>query len=123
MRMIALSLTIILITTFTTIVFSENIPPVQLQGTDMTFGPITTGNIFYQDPENKILLIDFKEVSEKLVAVKVSKEKTIILEDKVNDLADDSIYEVDLNQLEQGDYLITLITANKNFIENPFSVE
>ena len=66
MKMLTLCLTVILITTFTSLLFSESLPKLQLQGVDMTFNDLATAsvsdNIFYQDPDNNILLIDFKEV-------------------------------------------------------------
>ena len=101
MKMLTLCcLTIILITTFTSLLYSENTPQLQLEGMELDGGIInldkpTNGNIFYQDPENKILLIDFKEVSTKLSMVKVTQANTVLMEDKVGDLAIDSIYEVD----------------------------
>jgi len=121
-------LTIILITTFTSLLYSENTPQLQLEGMELDGGIInldkpTNGNIFYQDPENKILLIDFKEVSTKLSMVKVTQANTVLMEDKVGDLAIDSIYEVDLSNYRTGQYTITLVTMEKEEITKEIEVE
>jgi len=112
--MLTLCLTVILITTFTSLLFSENLPQLQLQGIDMTYGGLMTinieGNIFYKDPDNNILLVDFKEVSSKLSKITVSQAGQLLMEDSVGDLAIDSIYEVDLNTYGKGAFTITLVT-------------
>ena len=129
MKMLTLCcLTIILITTFTSLLYSENTPQLQLEGMELDGGIInldkpTNGNIFYQDPENKILLIDFKEVSTKLSMVKVTQANTVLMEDKVGDLAIDSIYEVDLSNYRTGQYTITLVTMEKEEITKEIEVE
>ncbi len=114
MKMLTLCLTVILITTFTSLLFSENLPQLQLQGIDMTYGGLMTinieGNIFYKDPDNNILLVDFKEVSSKLSKITVSQAGQLLMEDSVGDLAIDSIYEVDLNTYGKGAFTITLVT-------------
>lgn len=120
--MLTFCLTVILLTTFTTLLFSENYPKFQLDGMEGTLGNVEN-RVFYQDPENNILLIDFKEVSEKLVMVQVIGEEKVVLEDRVGDLADDSIYEVDLNELPIGDYTITLTTVSQESIVNQFTVK
>lgn len=128
MKMLTLCcLTIILVTTFTSLLYSETTPQLQLEG--MTDGGIVNlvtpanGNIFYQDPENKILLIDFKEVSTKLSVVKVTQAQTVLMEDKVGDLAIDSIYEVDLSTYGKGQYTITLVTTEKKEITKKIAIE
>ena len=126
MKMLTLCLTVILITTFTSLLFSENIPQLQLQGTDMILGePINVigGNIFYQDPDNNILLIDFKEVNEKLSKIKVSRSNQLLMEDKVGDLAIDSIYEVDLNTFGKGAFIITLVTIAEEEIAEQITIK
>jgi len=130
MKMLTLCcLTIILITTFTSLLYSETSPQLQLEGMAEIDGGIVnltepnTGNIFYQDPENKILLIDFKEVSNKLAVVKVTKENTVLMEDKVGDLAIDSIYEVDFSKYGKGAFTITLVTTAAEEITEHIEVE
>jgi len=129
MKMLTLCcLTIILITTFTSLLFSETVPQLQLEGITDGEGIVnldrpTNGKIFYEDPENKILLIDFKEVSTKLAVVKVTQAQNILLEDKVGDLAIDSIYEVDLSNYVKGQYTITLVTAEKEEITKEIAID
>lgn len=127
MKMLTLCLTVILITTFTSLLFSESLPQLQLQGMDMTINDPTTisvsERIFYQDPENNILLIDFKEVSSKLSKIIVSEANHVLLEDSVVDLAKDSIYEVDLGIYGKGTFMITLITTEAEEIEEQIIIK
>jgi len=121
-------LTIILITTFTSLLFSETTPQLQLDGMIDGEGIINldspiNGKIFYEDPENNILLIDFKEVSTKLSVVKVTQEQNILMEDKVGDLAIDSIYEVDLSNYVKGQYTVTLVTAAEEEITKEIAID
>ncbi len=115
MKMLTFCLTIILITTFTSLLFSESLPQLQLQRVDIAFDELAitnvSDNIFYQDPDNNILLIDFKEVSSKLSSIIISQANQVLMEDKVGDLAIDSIYEVDLNTYGKGTFTITLVTT------------
>ena len=114
MKMLALCLTVILITTFTSLLFSKNLSQLQLHRIDIAYGvPMTfgmEGNIFYKDPDNNILLIDFKEVSSKLSKIIISQAGQLLMEDRVGDLAIDSIYEVDLTTYGKGIFTITLVT-------------
>ena len=121
--MFTLCFTVILITIFTTLVYSENTPQLQLQGMDITLDVPTNGTIFYKDPENKLILIDFKEVNSKLSKVKLTKSDQLLMEDRVADLAMDSIYEVDLNTYEKGEYTITLITIEEREITEQFTIK
>lgn len=115
MKMLTLCLTVILITTFTSLLFSENLPQLQLQGTDINCADAVNvninGNIFYKDPDNNVLLIDFKEVSSKLLKITVKQSGQLLMEDSVGDLAIDSIYEVDMNTYGKGAFTITLVTT------------
>ena len=123
MRMLTLCLIVILVTTFTSLVFCESTPTVSMQGTGLVLNLPSNGKIFYQDPENNILLIDFKEVHKKLTKIQVVKKDEILLEDKVGDLAEDSIYEVDLNTFGKGAYTVTLITTNAEEIKEEFIIK
>lgn len=121
-------LTIILITTFISLLFSETVPQLQLEGMIDADGIINLsrpkyGKIFYQDPENKIILIDFYEVSTKLAVVKVTQAENILLENKVGDLAIDSIYEIDLSNYVKGAYTITLVTVEKEEITKEIAIK
>lgn len=123
MKMLTLCLTFILITTFTSLLFCENTPKLQLQGMDMILDVTPNGSIFYKDPENNILLIDFKEVNSRLFKVQVTQKEQLLMEDKVGDLAEDSIYEVDLNTYGVGEYTITLVTAEDKEIKEQFIIK
>lgn len=123
MKMLTLCLGVILITTITNLLFSENVPVLQMQGMTGAFARAVHGNIFYQDPENKILLIDFKEVEHKLIKVQVRREGDVVLEDTVRDLANDSIYEIDLKTLAEGKYKVMLLTIDNTYIEKDFAIE
>ena len=127
MKMLTLCLIVILITTFTSLLFSESLPQLQLQGMDISISdPATLSaheNIFYQDPDNNILLIDFKEVSSKLSKIIVSQANQILLEDSVGDLAIDSIYEVDLTTYGKGTFMITLVTTAAEEIEEQIIIK
>jgi len=121
--MFTLCFTVILITIFTTLLYSENTPQLQLQGMDIALDAPMNGTIFYKDPENKLILIDFKEVNSKLTKVKLTKSDQLLMEDKVADLATDSIYEVDLNTYEKGEYTITLVTVEEKEITEQFIIK
>jgi len=109
-------------TTFATLLFSKNTPQLQLQGMDVTIDVLTNGNIFYQDPENNVLLIDFKEVNRKISSVKVTKADQILMEDRVEDLSENSIYEINLNNYEEGAYTVTLVTFAAEEISEEFTI-
>ncbi|MEM1123373.1 MAG: hypothetical protein AAGJ18_23230 [Bacteroidota bacterium] len=121
--MFTLCFTVILITIFTTMLYSENQPQLQLEGIELTLDAPTIGTIFYKDLANKLVLIDFKEVRERLSTVQLTQADKVLLEDKVSDLAIDSIYELDLNTYDKGNYTITLITLEKRAISEQITIE
>ena len=126
MKMLTLCLTVILITTFASLLYSKSLPQLQLQGVDMmyteTINANLNGNIFYKDSDSKILLIDFKEVNNKLTKITVSQLGKLLMEDKVGDLAIDSIYELDMHTYGKGVFRITLITVGDTEITEEVTI-
>ncbi|MEM6321226.1 MAG: hypothetical protein AAF960_26450 [Bacteroidota bacterium] len=118
--MITLCFTVILIALFTSLIYADNGPQLQLQGVNMTLDVESVGEIFYTDPDNNILLIDFKEINSTLLKIQIVKETTILLDDTVDDLSKDSIYEVDLNTYVRGAYIITLVTDTEDITKEFF---
>lgn len=66
---------------------------------------------FYMDAENKTYFIDFETISVNLNDVKVYNEKgDVVKEDKLWDLPVNTIYELDFQDMEPGEYTIELRT-------------
>ena len=66
---------------------------------------------FYMDAENKTYFIDFETISVNLNDVKVYNEKgDVVKEDKLWDLPVNTIYELDFQDFEPGEYTIELRT-------------
>ena len=66
---------------------------------------------FYLDAESKTYYIDFETISVNLNDVKVYNEKgEVVKEDKLWDLPVNTIYELDLGDVEPGNYKVELRT-------------
>ena len=64
---------------------------------------------FYLDKESNVYYIDFESISVNLSDIKVyDKQGEVVLSDKLWDLPVNTIYELDLNKLQPGDYKIEL---------------
>lgn len=72
----------------------------------------TIGNedwTFYLDSESKMYYIDFESISVNLSDIKVVNENgVVVMSDKLWDLPVNTIYELDLNGLNPGNYKIEL---------------
>lgn len=123
MKMLTLSVIIILVAYFSSLAMGGNNPQLSFEGMPVNYSPSDYGNIFYQDPDNQILLIDFKEVSAPLTKIQVLKGRTVLMEDELSDLAADSIYEVDLKEFKEGNYVVTLTTRFEGTIEEEIRID
>ena len=121
--MLTLFVVVILLTTFSTLLLAEKQPVLNLPGTELSVSISTVGQIFYQDPDSKTLLIDFKEVDQPLARVLMSQEHRIFLDDLVSDLAVDSIYEIDLANYQPGEYMVQLLTKDAQKITKAITIE
>lgn len=64
---------------------------------------------FYLDKESNVYYIDFESISVNLNDIKVfDKQGEVVISDKLWDLPVNTIYELDLNKLQPGEYKIEL---------------
>jgi len=123
--MFLLCLLIILSATVFSLAYSENVSQLGLQSTYTNTTPSfsATDRIFYQDATNNIILIDFKAIQAQLTNIQIKQLNKIVLNDQVNDLSPNIMYEVDLMKYGQGEYTIILTTSQQKTITKQFSVK
>ncbi|MEM0994710.1 MAG: DUF3244 domain-containing protein [Bacteroidota bacterium] len=69
---------------------------------------------FFVDEESKTYFIDFQNLNVNLNAIVVKNENgEVVIDDKVFDLPVDTIYELDLSQLNKGSYKVELQSLTK----------
>jgi len=124
MRMFVICLVIILSATIISLANSDSVKHLSLQGPYNNYSlRHSTNKIFYQDKANKLLLIDFNAINDKLIKVRIEKDNVSVLEDTVSDLSKEVVYEVDLNKYGKGNYIIYLTTIQEKLIIEKFSVQ
>lgn len=73
--------------------FAETTTAIALDGEELK-------EIFFTDQENKLLFVDFEELGEELVELKIVNGEQVLLADNVSELPKNTIYEIDLNAFE-----------------------
>ncbi len=117
--MTVLCLVIILCATLLSLANSESVPNLSLQSNLGSYDIAPLDKIFHRNSTN-IIHIDFNAINDKLVKVQILKDQSVVLTDSVSDLADNSVYEVDLDKFGKGNYTISLITSNEKVITEQF---
>ena len=78
---------------------------------------------FFKDETNKVFYIDFESIDINLSEIIVKDEEgKIILEEAVNELPVDAIYELDCSQFQNGEYIVELHSYTA-VLRRPFSLE
>ena len=79
-------------------------------------------HIFYFNDSGNSLLIDFDLIKEHIQTVKVKKNGETVKREEVEDLPDNTIYELNLNTLNKGNYLIELVSNTRLTISKKIAI-
>ena len=82
-----------------------------------------TPNIFFADSENNILFIDFALLSNKVQQIKVKRKKKVVLSKNTKAISAHAIYELHLEDLKKGKYIIELHTENQSIIQKVIQIK
>ncbi|MFK7931879.1 MAG: hypothetical protein AB8G22_00125 [Saprospiraceae bacterium] len=80
-------------------------------------------SIFRRDPASNRLLIHPKSVGERLLRLTLRQNQKIVLSDDLSQISADAVYGLDLSQLNKGKYIVELITAKKENIQEEILVD
>ncbi len=84
---------------------------------------VSLKDIFISDYEGVTLFVDFQAVKDEVNSLNVLKDDVVILKDDVHSLPGNTIYELDLEKLQAGNYLVELETAQGISIQKELVVE
>ncbi len=79
--------------------------------------------IFFQDEDNTTVYIDFSLVLEPIAEVNIHKAGSLMMEDDVSDLPSDTIYELNLEIIRTGVYILEVVTADGESVLKEIIVE
>ena len=79
-------------------------------------------HIFYYNDSGNALLIDFDLIKEHIQTVKIKKNGETIKREEVEGLPDSTIYELNLNTLNKGNYLIELVSNTRLTISKKIAI-
>lgn len=79
-------------------------------------------NIFFTNESEDLIYIDFLAISSEVNQVKIFANDQEVLVEDVNELPQNSIYEVDLTILQKGDYEIQVHLQNEKIISELVTV-
>ncbi len=80
-------------------------------------------DIFYSNPDNDLLFVDFANIEETVTEVILSQNGNDVMIEDVVDLEQDIIYELELSLFSSGTYQIELILENNNIIKNRIVIQ
>ncbi len=80
---------------------------------------------FHTNKENKLLYIDFETLGGKMsrLVLKSAKEQVVVEDNHLFDLPINTIYEVNLENLERGSYFVELYTYDHHVIKKEITVQ
>lgn len=95
-----------------------NNPPTPKTETSISFS-----DIFYSDYENTTLFIDFESLGNQFSELNILRADQLMMEDDIRDLPTNTIYEINLEVLRAGTYVLELktpdgIKVHKEFVIN-----
>jgi len=103
---VAVLLVIHVITTF-----GSESPEFLSSSTELPTFDIDFNKIFFHGEDEETLFIDFEAVNNQLVTITLSQGEKVFLEDHVADLPLNAIYELNLDIIRPGDYVLELVTS------------
>ena len=83
---------------------------------------IDFNKIFFHGGDGQTLFIDFEAVNIQLLTISLSQGETVFLEDQVADLPLNTIYELNLDIIRPGDYVLELVTLDGISIQKDIKV-
>ena len=96
-----------------------NDPPVKTTAEDAS---LSVEKVFLGDVENRVLYVDFAAVAEHISELNILREGKLMMHDDVNDLPDSTIYEVNLEIIRHGTYVIELVTDKDIKIQKEITI-
>ena len=80
---------------------------------------------FHTNKENKLLYIDFETLGGKMsrLVLKSAQEQVVVEDNHLFDLPVNTIYEVNLENLERGSYFVELYTYDHQVIKKEISIQ
>ncbi|MGH1336931.1 MAG: hypothetical protein ACRBFS_12475 [Aureispira sp.] len=80
---------------------------------------------FHTNKENKLLYIDFETLGGKMsrLVLKSAQEKVVVEDNHLFDLPVNTIYEVNLENLERGSYFVELYTYDHQVIKKEINIQ
>ena len=105
--MMTFSLVVILLTLLASVANSR--PVVSLERLGM-LTDTHLAHIFKFKNQDGILMIDFDIIKDAIQSVNVLKNGEIVRDEDVSEIPGDSVFELDLNKLNKGNYVIELVT-------------
>ena len=85
--------------------------------------PLDLSEIFYNDNENQLLFIDFQAIEDQVSQLNILKNDELMMEDDVSDLPANTIYELNLEVLREGNYTIELVCGQGIKIRKEIVIE
>ena len=85
--------------------------------------PLDLSEIFYNDNENQLLFIDFQAIGDQVSLLNILKDDELMMEDDVSDLPDNTIYELNLEVLRNGNYTVELVCKDGIKIRKEIVIE
>ena len=79
--------------------------------------------VFLGDVENRVLYVDFAAVSEHIIELNILRDGKLMMQDKVDDLPDSTIYEVNLEVIREGTYIVELVMDKDIKIQKEITVQ
>lgn len=95
--------------------FAETTTTIALDGENLK-------EIFFTDQENKLLFVDFEELGEELVELKITNDNETVLTDDVSELPRNTIYEIDLKGFESNKEYKMLLKTPYGTLTKSFKV-
>ncbi len=95
---------------------------IPIKTSDLTLFDIDFNNIFFHGEDEETLFIDFQAINNPLVEISLRQDQKVFLVDRVADLPKNTIYELNLDIIRPGDYVLELVTQDGIKIQKDIKV-
>jgi len=82
-----------------------------------------TEKIFFDNDNNDLVFVDLETINQQVVQINVLQDDTVVMEEDVAELPQNTIHEVELTLFEKGTYTIEIVTLDNVSITKQVTIQ
>jgi len=79
--------------------------------------------IFFDNDNNDLLFVDLETINEQVIQIKVLQNDSVVMEEDVAELPQNTIHEIELTLFDKGTYTIEIVTLDNVSITKQVTIQ